>query len=1000
MNHDEDTLLRTAALKTAKEILAVRARAEQELLHTRETLEQRTQELARSLEAMRVTLNSIADGVLVTDGRGRIVDFNERYRQMWRLPAEVLATREHEPVLQLLSEQLADPPAFLHRVHDIYVSDAAETFDVLQLASGQVYERCSQIQWVEGRNAGRVWSFRDVTQLMRSEQTLREEARMLELLRETGAAIMSQQDIRDVVQTVTDAATQLSHADAGAFFFSSVEESGARFEVHAFSGAAAQVFERFPLPHAPSLFAGTSLTARLIRCEDVLADPDYGHGALHFGPRESVAIRSYLAVPVVSRTGAVHGGLLIAHRQPKIFTHRDELLVSSIAVPAAIAIDNALLLRKSERAQQQLQELNGVLERRIEERSAQLLKTEVQFQQLVAGVTDYALYMLDPHGHVVSWNPGAERIKGYAASEVIGQHFGKFYTDGDRDNGRPQLALRTAEHAGKFEGEGWRLRRDGSRFWANVLIDPIRDPSGTLIGFAKITRDMTQHRAIQEQLNQSQKMEAVGHLTGGVAHDFNNLLTVILGNLDIIWRQTPPDNGRLRRAVDQASRGAQRAATLTQQLLAFARRQPLNPKPTDVNRLVADMSDLLRHTLGESIAVETVLSGGLWRVDVDEHQLESALLNLAVNSRDAMPGGGKLTIETANAHLDEAYTGRFAEISPGQYVLTCISDTGTGMPKEVMERAFDPFYTTKPIGQGTGLGLSQVYGFVKQSGGHIKLYSEVGQGTTVKIYLPRLITGSAAEEQPSPIIVPQGQRSETILVVEDDDDVRTYSTETLRDLGFTVLEACDATTAQRMLAAHPEIKLLFTDVGLPGINGQQLADEARRMRRELKVLFTSGYARNAIVHQGRLDTGVALLTKPFTRAQLATRIREVLDAPLRPARGQALALLIEDEGRPTPLAGDVFNDLELSVIRVASAAGAIAAIQTREFKLALLNIDLPDRDSLELAQELRRRQPALGVILICEAQAPSVVIGAGVLKLSNPLQRTSLREALQLLAGT
>jgi signal transduction histidine kinase len=247
--------------------------------------------------------------------------------------------------------------------------------------------------------------------------------------------------------------------------------------------------------------------------------------------------------------------------------------------------------------------------------------------------------------------------------------------------------------------------------------------------------------------------------------------------------------------VDQANRGAQRAATLTQQLLAFARRQPLNPKPTDINRLVADMSDLLRHTLGESIAIETVLGGGLWRVDVDAHQLESALLNLAVNSRDAMPEGGKLTIETANTHLDETYTGRFAEIAPGQYVLLCVSDSGAGMRKEVMERAFDPFYTTKPIGRGTGLGLSQVYGFVKQSGGHIKLYSEIGQGTTVKIYLPRLLSLDQNDEPQRPLVVPQGQRNESILVVEDDEDVRTYSTETLRELGFTVLEACDAASA-------------------------------------------------------------------------------------------------------------------------------------------------------------------------------------------------------------
>jgi CheY-like chemotaxis protein len=373
-------------------------------------------------------------------------------------------------------------------------------------------------------------------------------------------------------------------------------------------------------------------------------------------------------------------------------------------------------------------------------------------------------------------------------------------------------------------------------------------------------------------------MEAIGQLTGGVAHDFNNLLTVILGNMETLWRHLPADEGRLRRAVDQATRGAQRAATLTQQLLAFSRRQPLNPKPTDVNRLVTGMSDLIRRTLNESIAIETVLGAGLWRIEVDPHQLESALINLAVNSRDAMPNGGKLTIETANAHIDERYASRFAEIIPGQYVVICVTDTGTGMTSDVMARAFDPFFTTKPLGEGTGLGLSQVFGFVKQSGGHVKLYSEVGHGTTVKIYLPRLMRDVTLADAETPVPVSPGDPSETILVVEDDDDVRLYSTESLRELGFSVLEASDGASALQVLDHHPEICLLFTDVGLPGINGRELVDEARRRRPNLPVLFTTGYARNAIVHQGRLDQGVELLTKPFTRAQLANRIRDVLDA--------------------------------------------------------------------------------------------------------------------------
>src|SRR5690606_5029194 len=520
-------------------------------------------------------------------------------------------------------------------------------------------------------------------------------------------------------------------------------------------------------------------------------------------------------------------------------------------------------------AQEQLRTLNQRLGRRVEERTDALRKTEQQFLQLELGVEDVAIYMIDTSGHVSAWNPGAERIKGYTSDEIIGKHVSIFYTDEDRANGAPEKALAIAASEGKYETEAWRVRKDGTRFWASVLIDVIRDGSGRVLGYAKITRDMTEWRAMQEQLHQAQKMEAIGQLTGGVAHDFNNLLTVILGNMETISRLAPPQDGRLKRAVDQATRGAQRAATLTQQLLAFSRRQPLNPKPTEVNRLVSGISELIRRTLSENISIETVLGAGVWRIEIDAHQLESALLNLAVNARDAMrERGGKLTIETSNAHLDESYTSSYAEVDPGQYVLVCVSDTGTGMSKEVIERAFDPFFTTKPIGEGTGLGLSQVYGFVKQSGGHIKIYSEVGEGTTVKIYLPRY-TGHDVEAEPQTVeYIPHGSSDEVILVVEDDPGVRGYSTESLRELGFSVLEAPDGPAALRILERHPEVQMLFTDVGLPGINGKELVDQARVRRPGIKVLFTSGYARNAIVHQGRLDTGVQLLMKPFTRAQL------------------------------------------------------------------------------------------------------------------------------------
>ena len=881
MNETEDERLRSVALQNAREVLAARHRAEEQLLRAKEELELRTRELAYSLALTRATLQSAPDGIVVTNPAGVITDFNQKYLDLWGLQPADLESRAHRDVLKLISTRFDDPEAFLARIDAIYPSPEAEIADVLHLADGRVFERISKIQRVDAVEVGRVWSFRDVTERIGTQNRLLEHARVLELLNRTGAAVASQLDIADVVQTVTDAATQLTGAQFGAFFYNVRDAEGEAFTLYALSGAPREAFANFGLPRATAVFAPTFHGKGVVRSDDILGHPDYGKSAPHHGmPRGHLPVRSYLAVPVVSRTGEVHGGLFFGHPAVGVFNSGHESLVASIAAQAAVAIDNAQLFKAANDAQAQLRELNNSLEQKVAERTVALRRSEQLFEQLVNGVKDCAIYMLDPGGHIVSWNPGAERIKGYAATEIIGQHFSKFYTEEDRANGAASRALATAVAQGKFEAEVWRVRKDGTTFWASVLIDPIRAEDGTLIGFAKITRDMTDLRAMQDQLHQSQKMEAIGQLTGGVAHDFNNLLTVILGNLETIGRNVPPDQARLLRAVDQATKGAQRATTLTQQLLAFSRRQPLDPKPTDLNRLVAGLSDLVRRTLREDIALETVLGGGLWRVDVDANQLESALLNLAVNARDAMPEGGKLTIETANAHLDGNYAANYAEIAPGQYVVICVSDTGSGMTKEVLSHAFDPFYTTKPVGHGTGLGLSQVFGFVKQSGGHVKLYSEVGEGTTAKIYLPRFFGEMSLEENKAPSVEARGHLSETVLVVEDDDDVRIYSTEGLRDLGFTVLQARDGPSALRVLELHPEVTLLFTDVGLPTINGRQLADEALRRRPGLRVLFTSGYARNAIVHQGRLDPGVELLTKPFTRAELGGRVRDVLDAPM------------------------------------------------------------------------------------------------------------------------
>ena len=395
----------------------------------------------------------------------------------------------------------------------------------------------------------------------------------------------------------------------------------------------------------------------------------------------------------------------------------------------------------------------------------------------------------------------------------------------------------------------------------------------------KLAEDALAERDRAEtQLRHSQKIQAVGQLTGGIAHDFNNMLAIVIGSLNLAKRRLP-DAHKAEQYIDHALEGGRRAAELTARLLAFSRQQPLDPRAVDLNKLVSGMTELLRRTLGETVHIETVLGGGVWRTFIDAPQLESALVNLCVNARDAMPEGGKLTIETGNAHLDDAYAAAHVEVKAGQYVVVAVTDSGIGMSKEVIERAFDPFYTTKGPGKGTGLGLSQVFGFVKQSGGHIKLYSEIGQGTTVRMYLPRHMGADAAETPVAAAVeVQRGDPNIVILAVEDDERVRRVTVDALRELGYTVVQASSANQAMTLIEAQPRVDLLFTDVVMPDVNGRVLADQARAKKPNLKVVFTTGYTQNAVVHNGMLDPGVVMLQKPFTIEQLAAKIRTTLDS--------------------------------------------------------------------------------------------------------------------------
>ncbi|MDB5446045.1 MAG: histidine kinase [Phenylobacterium sp.] len=715
----------------------------------------------------RQIVNSATDTAIIsTDRDGRVTSWN-------RGAERILGWREAEMLGQSLEPLFADPESARIRLgHEIADAIAhgrgggEEGWRVCK-DGGRIWAagEMTPIRDAAGEVTGFVKILRDRTAQREAEEAIAEERRALEVLNRAGSALAVETDLQRLVQIVTDAGVELTGAEFGAFFYNLLNEAGESYMLYTLSGAPLEAFSKFPMPRNTAVFAPTFSGEGILRSDDITQDARYGHNHPRRGmPEGHLPVRSYLAVPVISRSGDVLGGLFFGHAATAVFTERSEAGLSGLAAEAAVAIDNARLSQAAQReiterrrAEEALRQLNATLEEQVEERTAQLRERE-------------------------------------------------------------------------------------------------------------------------EALRQSQKMEAVGQLTGGVAHDFNNLLQVIIGNLDTLTRNIPAESARLLRAATNAMNGARRAAALTQRLLAFSRRQPLNPKPISVNSLVTGLSELIHRTLGEPVSVETVLAAGLWQVEVDPNELEAAILNLAVNARDAMPDGGRLTIETVNAHIDDGYAASHAEVMAGQYVAISVSDTGAGMDSKTAAQAFEPFFTTKPVGKGTGLGLSQVYGFVKQSGGHVKIYSELGQGTTVKIYLPRRTTEPSDAEAVEDLFAPEAASEETILVLEDDDDVRTYSVEILRELGYRVVEAHDGPSALRLLERQSRVDLLFSDVVLPGgMTGAQVAAKARELRSGLKVLFTTGYARNAIIHHGRLDKGVQLITKPFSSSDLAAKVRDVLD---------------------------------------------------------------------------------------------------------------------------
>jgi PAS domain S-box-containing protein len=620
----------------------------------------------------------------------------------------------------------------------------------------------------------------------------------------------------------------------------------------------------FPLDRFGPVSVAQYRAGQTVVCDDASLDPNRAADVL-----AAIDIRAFVAVPLI-RDGRLRCTLFVSHPGVRRWDRADVSLIEDVAGRLWDALQRA-------HAEAALRETNDRLERLVAERTAALLANQARLRT-VFQTSFLAQGLLTVDGTLLDANLTALEAIQARLEDVAGKPFWETpWFTGTR--GLPGIVRAAVSAAAQGES----VRREitvqlpsGTRSY-DFSLRPVRDASGVVVALVPEAVDITDRRATEEALRQAQKMEAIGQLTGGIAHDFNNLLTGIAGSLELIDKRVAAGRTEgLSRFTAAAQTSAQRAAALTQRLLAFARRQPLDPKRVDGNRLLAEMEDLLRRTLGPAIALEMVLNGGLWPTLCDPNQLESAILNLAINARDAMPRGGRLTIETSNANLDDAYARAVAgEVKAGPYVLISVTDTGVGMPPDVIERAFDPFFTTKPAGQGTGLGLSMLYGFVKQSDGHVRVRSEPGHGTTFNVYLPRFGDG-VGDQAAEPART--SEPGETVLVVDDEAAVRMLITETLDELGYTAAEAADGTSALGILQSNARIDLLVTDVGLPGLNGRQLAEAARAARPGLRVLFVTGYAHNAAIgNGGALAPGMEIITKPFSLAALAAKIRMMIE---------------------------------------------------------------------------------------------------------------------------